>query len=112
MKKFVFGMLVLVFLSLLVLGVLRQANPLKNGLSLDSGYYLYIGQQVLHGKLPYLDAWESKPPGVFYVNAFAMWLGRETRWGVWLVEFTFLLVSSALGFFVMRRWEPSPGWRG
>jgi hypothetical protein len=103
MKKFVFGMLVLVFLSLLVLGVLRQANPLKNGLSLDSGYYLYIGQQVLHGKLPYLDAWESKPPGVFYVNAFAMWLGRETRWGVWLVEFTFLLVSSALGFFVMRR---------
>lgn len=88
---------------LLVLAVLSQANPLHTFPSLDSGYYLYIGQQILQGKIPYLDLWESKPPGIFYLNALGLLLGRGTRWGIWALEMFSLLLSAALGFFVARR---------
>lgn len=87
----------------LAVGVLQQANPLLNFPSLDSGYYLYIGQQILQGKIPYLDLWESKPPGIFYINALGLWLGRGTRWGIWVLELAGLLVSTILGFVAMRR---------
>lgn len=88
---------------LLTLAVLSQANPLRTFPSLDSGYYLYIGQQILQGKIPYLDLWESKPPGIFYINALGLLLGRGTRWGIWALELFSLLVSAALGFFAVRR---------
>ena len=90
-------------LFVLALGVLSQADPLHNFPSLDSGYYLYIGQQILQGKIPYLDFWESKPPGIFYINAFGLLLGRGTRWGVWALELASILASAAIGFAVIRR---------
>lgn len=96
-------LLVVLVVFVLALGVLAQANPLRNFPSLDSGYYLYIGQQILQGKIPYLDLWESKPPGIFYINALGLWLGRGTRWGVWLLELAVVLASAGLGFFGLRR---------
>jgi hypothetical protein len=92
-----FGLLALVML----LAVLP--DPLAAFPSLDSGYYLYIGQQILQGKIPYLDLWESKPPGIFYLNAFGLWLGRGTRWGVWGLELFFLLISAALSFLILKK---------
>lgn len=98
---------------LLLLVALRQASPLTVFPSLDSGYYLYTGQQILQGKVPYLDFWESKPPGIFYLNALGLWLGRGTRWGVWTLEFLTLALAAALGFDAMRRhWSQSAAWLG
>lgn len=91
------------WLALLILGVLQQTNPLQVFPSLDSGYYLYTGQQILQGKIPYQDLWESKPPGIFYANALALWLGRGTRWGVWLLECAVLAASAWLCWQVLRR---------
>lgn len=88
---------------LLILTLLLQASPLTVFPSLDSGYYLYTGQQILRGKIPYLDFWESKPPAIFYLNALGLWLGRGTRWGVWTLEFFSLALAAALGFDGMRR---------
>src|SRR6185503_20182226 len=55
----------------LALSVLVQANPATRLPGRDNGFYLYIGEQIVHGKLPYRDAWESKPPAIFYLNALA-----------------------------------------
>ncbi|NCP85744.1 MAG: hypothetical protein CO094_01705 [Anaerolineae bacterium CG_4_9_14_3_um_filter_57_17] len=96
---------------LLLLIVLRQASPLTVFPSLDSGYYLYTGQQLLRGKIPYVDFWESKPPGIFYLNALGLLMGHGTRWGVWTLEFVFLALAAGLGFDVMRRrWGGLPAW--
>lgn len=98
---------------LLMLTVLRQANPLKIFPSLDNGYYLYTGQMILRGGTPYLDFWESKPPAIFYINALGLLLGRGTRWGVWGLEFVCLCAAVLLGFGVMRRrWGELPAWLG
>lgn len=99
--------------ALLILTVLLQANPLTVFPSLDSGYYLYTGQQILQGKTPYVDFWESKPPAIFYLNALGLWLGRGTRWGVWGLELLSLSLSAALGFDAMRRrWNSTAAWLG
>ncbi|MBI4493560.1 MAG: hypothetical protein HY690_12290 [Chloroflexi bacterium] len=35
----------------------------------DQGLYTYIGQAILHGRVPYRDYLDPKPPGVFYLRA-------------------------------------------
>lgn len=44
----------------------------------DEGWYATIGQQILRGGIPYLDGIDQKPPGVFYVYAFAIALFGKT----------------------------------
>ena len=100
--------LLLTLLGLIAALVLLQANPLTNLPSRDGGIYTYIGSVIRAGGLPYVDAWESKPPGIFYLDAFALSLGGGTRWGIWLVEFVFLLIGAGLGYQVMSRiWNSS-----
>lgn len=96
-------LLLTLLLALAVLGVLQQANPLYNFPSLDNGYYLYIGQQIVAGKTPYVDMWESKPPGIFYVNALGLWLARGSRWGVWAMEFLALFGAAVVSYFTLRK---------
>ncbi len=90
----------------LVLGamiVLSQANPLTTKLGHDSGNYAYAASQMLQGKTLYVAVWNSKPPGVFFINALALWLGHGTRWGIWAIEFFSLLSTAAIGFYALQR---------
>lgn len=103
LHPFALAFLLALLLALAVLGVLRQANPLLNFPSLDNGYYLYIGQQIAAGKIPYLDVWESKPPGIFYVNALGLSLARGSRWGVWGMEFIALFGAAVISFLTLRK---------
>jgi len=95
--------LLAMLLMLLVLTVLVQANPGTRIPGRDYGFYIYIGDQIIHGKLPYLDAWESKPPAIFYVNAVGLWLGRGSRWGVWVIELIALLTAATISFSTIRK---------
>jgi len=110
LRPLLFALLLALLLALAVLGVLRQANPLLNFPSLDGGYYLYFGQQILAGKTVYVDLWESKTPGIFYVDALGLWLARGSRWGVWMLEFAALFSAAALSFLALRKihgWLPA-----
>lgn len=98
-----------VLFALLALTVLTQANPGTELPNRDYGYYAYIGKQIAKGYLPYQDAWESKPPAIFYLNAFALRLGRGFRWGIWLVEFGFLFSAIAASFYLIKKlWGIAP----
>ena len=90
-----------VFLFLLTALTLNLANPLFDKPSRDGGFFLYAGQQILNGKIPYLDFWDNKGPAIFYINALGLWLGSGSRWGVWSLEFlcifgTLLILYRAL----------------
>ncbi|MGB8212819.1 MAG: glycosyltransferase family 39 protein [Anaerolineales bacterium] len=94
-------------LALLVLLVLGQANPYTTLPTRDSGCYLYVGRLILRGEVPYINAWDSKPPAIFYINALGLFIGRGTRWGVWLLEFLFLYSAAIIGYRLLRKvWEP------
>jgi hypothetical protein len=97
------GLLLAVFVLLVVAG----ANPSTTTPSRDGGSYLYTGRLILRGALPYVDAWDSKPPGIFYLNALGLWLGHDTRWGVWLLEFIFVYGATLCGYGLMKKlWQP------
>jgi hypothetical protein len=41
----------------------------------DAFIYLTIGKGILHGSKVYVDLFESKPPGVFYLSAISLFFG-------------------------------------
>jgi hypothetical protein len=103
------AVLLAVLFALLTLIVLTQANPGVEIPTRDYGAYAYIGKQIAKGYLPYRDMWESKPPGIFYLNAFALRLGRGLRWGIWLVEFAFLFSAIAASYHLIKKlWGIAP----
>jgi hypothetical protein len=94
-----------IFLGSLAALVLDVGNPIFDKPARDGGFFLYAGSQILNGKIPYLDFWDSKGPAIFYTNALGLWLGNGSRWGVWALEFlcilgTLLILHHALS----KRW--------
>ena len=78
-----------VLLGLLTLAVLIPAMPLGQRIpSRDPGVFLYIGAQILDGKVPYRDIWDHKGPVIYYIDALGLLLGRGSEWGVWALQFT------------------------
>ncbi len=51
----------------------------------DSGEFLYVAQQILHGHVPYRDTWDHKPPAIFYIDALALLSGHGLHL-LWVVE--------------------------
>jgi hypothetical protein len=58
------------WILLLLLLVAARLPSLMQPAGGDQNLYTYVGQRILAGGVPYLDAWEQKPPAVFFVYAF------------------------------------------
>jgi len=96
--------LLYVALGLLVAVVLLQYAPVCAKVpGRDAGVFLYVGDQVLNGGIPYLDVWDHKPPVIYFINAFGLLVGGGSVWGVWLLEFLALYSAALVGFVLMRR---------
>lgn len=80
----------------------------------DSGIFAYTGQVILEGGLPYRDAWDNKPPGVYYIDVLAFWLLGANRWALWWIDLG-LVVCAGLVIWVLLRQvyeKPAPVWGG
>jgi hypothetical protein len=87
-----------------VLAIALSASPRSTPYpSRDSGVYLYTAARVLEGQIPYRDVWDHKGPGVYYLDAAALRVGRDSLWGVWALETMAWLAAMLLGFNVLRR---------
>lgn len=69
----------------------------------DSGAFLYIGWRILNGAVPYRDAFDQKPPVIFYLNALGLALSNGSRWGVWAIEFISLFTAAFLSFHLVNK---------
>jgi hypothetical protein len=63
----------------------------------DQSIYALVGEGVLHGKMPYRDLWDFKPPGIFLVYALAQGLFGRGMVAIRLLEVAGLL-ASVFGF--------------
>lgn len=65
--------LVVIAGALLALRVPSLVQPM----GADQALYAYIGERILHGDRPYIDAWDQKPPAIHYTYALlrAVWPG-------------------------------------
>ncbi len=64
-----------VFWTLFALCVALRVPSLQQPAGADQALYGYVGQRILHGELPYRDAWDQKPPGIHatYAVLWAIW---------------------------------------
>ena len=95
-------LLQLVILLAVVLAVLSPVTPLYQPITeRDQGVYLYAGQQILDGSIPYRDVWDHKGPLIYYIYALGLWITHST-WGVWFVEVFFLFLAAISGLLAIR----------
>jgi len=63
----------------------------------DQTIYALVGEGVLHGKMPYRDLWDFKPPGIFLVFALAQGLFGRGMVAIRVLE-VIGMVASVFGF--------------
>jgi Dolichyl-phosphate-mannose-protein mannosyltransferase len=90
--------LILLCFSLIVL------SPNLVRYSHDSGVFLYIGQQILDGKLPYRDVWDHKPPLIFYINALSILLFGSNQFSTLPAQFLAVGSAAVIGYLTLSRY--------
>jgi hypothetical protein len=64
---------------------------LTYGYGRDQGIYAIVARSILEGGMPYRDAWDFKPPGIFVLYAIARALFGANQWGIRILECLFLV---------------------
>nr|AHZ45612.1 hypothetical protein [uncultured bacterium] len=64
-----------IFWALFAACVALRVPSLQQPAGADQSLYAYVGQRILHGEVPYRDAWDQKPPGIHatYAVLWAVW---------------------------------------
>ncbi len=100
-----------VWLTVVISGLilLLSVAGLTNRLDPDEGAFLAIAQEILHGRVPYRDAFDQKSPAIYYLVASVLALGGRLgplqqvlamRGVALLADF-----MAAVGLFLLgRRW--------
>ncbi|MCC6525424.1 MAG: glycosyltransferase family 39 protein [Polyangiaceae bacterium] len=73
-------------LAALAIFALLLPQVLALGYGRDQGIYAVVGHELLDGGVPYRDAWDFKPPGIFFLFAASRWLFGPEPWAIRLLE--------------------------
>ncbi len=79
----------------LALLIAAAAPTLLYPFTRDQGAYAYIADLMTQGGVPYRDAWDLKPPGVYWVYQAAFGLFGRSEFAVRLFETLYTLLSAA-----------------
>ncbi len=80
-----------------------QLAPTVNEQRRDSGIFAYTGKTIVDGGLPYVDAWDNKLPGIYYIDALAFWVFGTNRWALWLIENFTIMVTALVLFWLLNQ---------
>ena len=69
----------------------------------DQAMFGYIGDRWLHGDLPYRDAWDIKPPGIFGVYALAQLIFGRDMGAIRALDLVSTLATVVILFQLARR---------
>ncbi|MDA9564131.1 glycosyltransferase family 39 protein [Flavobacteriales bacterium] len=89
----------LLFGVMMLVVVVIRMNFLSIPFERDEGTYTYFGQLILDGKIPYVDFYEMKLPGIYYCYALIIALFGATLEGA---HTGFLIVNLLTIFFMFR----------
>ncbi len=98
----------LAFLLVIAFSVLVSVAPSNHPVpGRDQGVYLYVGEQILDGSVPYKDVWDHKGPVIYYLNALGLSFGISSFWGIWLLEIFSLFIALIFSYLVMEKYFSS-----
>lgn len=66
----------------------------------DDQMFGYYGWRILHGATVYVDIWDNKPPGIYWINALGFLIGADSYAGVIALCAT-ALVAAHVCFFIV-----------
>lgn len=92
--------LLFVMAFLTVLPVAPHLQPLAQT---DSSVFLYVGDRLREGAVPYKDVWDHKGPLIYFIQALGLSLVDGSRWGVWALEVLFIFGAAWAGYTFMRK---------
>jgi hypothetical protein len=70
----------------------------------DQGIYAVVGGTILDGGMPYRDAWDFKPPGIYVIYAAARTLSGGAQWGIRALEVGGVIASLWMLCRLADRW--------
>jgi hypothetical protein len=95
-EKILFSLALLLMAFLILQLVLFQYGR-------DQGIYAVVGRTILEGGAPYKDAWDFKPPAIFFIYALARFVFGSSQHGVRILEaLSFLALTGAFAVFTRR----------
>ena len=78
-------------------------DPSYKNMTTDSGIFAYCGRIILEGGLMYRDCWDNKPPGIYYLNSIAIFLGGPSPYSIWLFQAIWLTIAIQAYFLILRK---------
>ena len=94
---------------LIAAGILLPHSPIYRPVpSDDPSVYLYVGQRILDGGIPYRDAWDHKQPLTYFIFALGQAITPRSLWGMWLIELLFLSTAGIFGLRLINTFSPQP----
>lgn len=72
-------------------------------LTTDQSIFTIIGSRIAEGGLPYIDAWDVKPPAIYYTYALFVGLFGATSTALRMMDITLvILMSASLAYLALR----------
>lgn len=90
-----------IFLLLLV--ATQTGNLRQEVIDTDESTFIIMASDVLQGHLPYLNLFDNKTPGIFFILALVMWVFGETLLVVRLFGDISVLIAAGATYFICRR---------
>jgi hypothetical protein len=75
-------------------------------LCFDASIFLMLGRAILNGFTPYVDLFENKPPGIFFISALSIYLTDTHLLGSYIEASTLILYPLMLGWLIWRFSKP------
>jgi hypothetical protein len=101
------SLVLLALLCLLAFIVISPADPNRNLPLIDSSAFMYSGRRLLNGAHLYDQVWDNKPPLIHFINALGMFLGDQTPWGIWFLDFLSLIIGIFIAYRLLSGlWGP------
>lgn len=99
---------IILTLSIVIIGILHIIFLFKP-VSRDAGAFLTIASGILKGNLPYVDYFDHKPPGVYYLLASFLAL-KKSIYAAKLGTMLFNMAASVVLFFIGKKlWNKEVG---
>lgn len=99
-SRYIFPILILA----ISFSILLPVSPIYRQIpAVDSSVFMYIGQRVLEGGVPYRDGWDHKQPLLYLAYAAAQGLPFGAMWGSWLLLVFVVGAAGWLAYAVVRR---------
>jgi hypothetical protein len=72
----------------------------------DQALHFYVGREWLNGLVPYRDAFDNKPPGIYLIHALGIIILGARQWAIRVMELVAVMVTGLVTARAVRRDRP------